>query len=520
MNVLVRTTSLSELCGTVSAQSGTNYADLNPSTHNSRSQNFQVLDYGTGSVLNTTPIPDNEDCTWRQITVSDSTDAGRRVKFAWNLTTTPDGTFTLSTVNGYVFSGSVSFYYLSTQTNAGGSILLVDNIQGGSSTITSGSFTSQTFDTGFSSPIVSVSISSTSNTEPITFVLRHSSFTSGGFSDLTTLQNTSTQSNRYLQYITTFTVGGGDNGALSSLNSASLQWTASSGTLKSQIHNFGSITSFGNFVVQDVLNSGNIAFSICSSTMSTMSPASACTAQTANTQISISTGTGGSGTYVQWYATFTVTATTQTPTLQSVTVQAYAGNHAVPMASTVWDNRYWLSLTTSTADSANDSVLVLNSQGHWADFDIHAGAFTQYKNSLYHADSTATGNIYLDNQAYADNGAAINAYVKTKDFSMGDLSRDHYLYGLYPSMDNGGNCDVTFQYTPDKSTSTYSLGTVSQSEFATQSSVRLPVPVDSTHQNFGRTFNFRVGTADAVCPWTFYGFRGIYRQRPIEGTAE
>ncbi len=507
---VLRSGPLAEACGTVSAQSGTGYLEENNSNTTSRSQAFNLLDANSGSTLYSSSIPDNEDCTWRQITISDSSDSRKRVRFNWTLTTSPDGPSSLTTVSSYIFSGSISFYYLATKTLGGGAVLMIDNIQNGSSTITSGSFTSRTFDTAFSSPAVQVSISSTSNTEPITFVLRHSSSSTGPFVDLTTSQNVGIVSNRYLQYISTFTVGGSDY-ALSALTGATFTWESSSGAFKSAIHNITSINSWGNFSVQEVLNGGNIAFSICSSTNSNMSFPASCTNQTANTQITLSTGT-----YVQWYATFTVTAATQAPTLQSGTVQWFAGSKPTPLASTVWDNRYWLSLTTNSVDTANDAVLVLNQNGVWSPYDIHAGAFTQYKNSLYHADSLASGNVYIDNQGFADNGSPINAFITTKNETLGDITADDYLYAIYPSATATGSCAMTVQYVVDSSSVTYSLGSPLLSEFNTLSAVRLPFPIDSTHQDFGQTVNFTIGTNDSSCAWQFLGLEGLYKSRPLQ----
>jgi hypothetical protein len=299
------------------------------------------------------------------------------------------------------------------------------------------------------------------------------------------------------------------NNSVATLKISTFGITASSGTFKSQIHSIGTMSSWGNFPVQESLNGGNIDFSVCSSTNSDMSAPTSCASQVPNSQISVSTGS-----YVQWYATFTVTSATSAPTLQSGTVQWFTGSAQVPMASTVWDNRYWLSLTTTTADSSNDAVLVLNKSGAWAPFDIHAGAFTQFKNSLYHADSQATGNIYLDNQGWADNGNPIRAYVHTKDLPLGDFSTDDYLFALYPTAMNSGPCNMSVNYDVDGNSTQYSLGNINLNEYASMTAVRLPFPVDSTHQDFGQSMSMTFGTNDASCGWQFLGLEGLYKSRP------
>jgi hypothetical protein len=303
-------------------------------------------------------------------------------------------------------------------------------------------------------------------------------------------------------------MSGGDS-PFSSLDSISFVTEPSSGAFKSQIHNVGPFTSWGNFSVQDILNGGNIAFSICSSTNSDMSAPVSCLNQVPNSQILSSTGS-----YVQWYATFTVTAATQTPTLQSGTVQWFTGNAQVPMASTVLDNRYWLSLTTTTADSANDAVLVLNKSGAWAPLDFHVGAFTQYKNSLYSADSRSTGNIYLHNQGYSENGSPMNVFVRTKEISMGDLDSDDYLESVYPAAENTGSCAMSVKYSADRS-APYTLGSPLLSEYSNIAAVRLPLPIDASHQNFAGSFDFTLGTNDASCDFQLFGLSGLYKSRPV-----
>jgi len=387
---------------------------------------------------------------------------------------------------------------------------------------TSGSITSRVFDSGVSTGTLLFNwgvfnTSETDNGNTITYQTQVATATTGPWDapvSVTPGSLIGSSNKRYIQYISSFNTT--NVPSLSPvLSSVTLNTTVienSSGVFKSPVHSFGSINSFGNFSVNQLLNNGSIAYSICASTTSNMSVDS-CQTININSPITLSTGTGGSGTYAQWYSTFSVTNATQTPTLQSGTIQVFSGNRAPPMSSTVWDNRYWLSFSSNPLDSFNDIVEVLNTRGAWAPMDIHAGAFTQTKNTLYHADSLSSGNIYLDNQSYADNGNPINVFVQTKDYSFGDLPADEYLYVLYPTVDNQGSCPVTFQYMPDLSGTNYSLGSPLESEFAALRSVRLPFPIDSSHQDFGQSMNFTIGTSDSQCPFQFYGFEGIYKER-------
>lgn len=498
---------------TTNPQSGSAFAVLGYN-NTSATLTAYILNAADNAILLTKTFSTGTDtsCAWVQDTLSSTGLIGKRIKIQFKVTASinPIST-TLTTNESYVLGGDVSFYREQWTNGAGAAAeIAIDNIQNGSSTITNGSFTSQAFYTAL--PYGYVYTAATWAVDDFTpsFVLQQSTSSLGKWSDVTTSTGVHVQVNdTYLRYLSTFTVTPtGD--ALSTLSSISLT-EISSGTYFSAVKNAPSLNSWGNFTANYTSVGGAHNFFIRSSTSPfyVLNSSPPWTSQTVNAVVA-----GSTGTYFQVIDSFTITSATDTIALNDFTVSWFEGTRAPPMASTVWDNRYWLSLTTTTADAANDAVLVLNSRGAWAIYDIHAGGFTQTRNALYHADSRATGNIYQDILGYSDNGSAINSYVRTKDYSLGDISRDHYLDSIYASADYLGACDVTFQYTPDKSTATFSLGTIPQTEFATVSSVRLPVPINTSYQNFGRTFNFTMGSNDALCPLQLYGLRGLYRDRP------
>ena len=394
----------------VSPQNGS-FMELNPCVCTA-----SLYTYPGNSLIVSASIPETQNSWTLNTLTSPGSNTGTQIyikfacSFSSNLQSSP---FTLDGTNVYFYSNKSSSNFN----------CFIDNIWNGQF------YDSVVFNTSLSTSTAQAQSSWATSNAP-SYVFQNAPTASGPWSTFATSTGTNSTVNQYLRYSSTYTFTNSDY-SLGSLSSQSLV-AASSGSFKSQIKNVGSINTWGNFSVQDILNDGNIVFSICSSTNSNMSAPLSCASQTPNSQITVSTGVTGTGIYTQWFATFTVTAATQTPTLQSGTVQWFTGSAQVPMASTVWDNRYWLSLTTTTADRANDAVLVLNSRGAWAPFDIHAGAFTQYKNSLYAADSLASGNIYLENQGFSDNGNAINAFIKTRELSMGDLASDDYLYAVYP----------------------------------------------------------------------------------------
>ncbi len=513
------------VCGS-GGQSGTQFAEtLNDgncggtcggscsnSSPNMSAFSFVLLD-ASGVGISTNTLSVSPGCGWTLYTLADASSAGRRVKYKW-FNTAAIGASQMTTKASYIFPGTVSFYYRCPDQSGLSRWCDVDNVQGGSSTITSGVFTSRVFDTGVSSSILKsqmVSISTVSNTEPITTVLQTSS-NGTTWVDATTSTGTPTTTNRYLRYISTFTIGPGDT-ALSTLNGVSLSYnfTQSSGAFKSQIHNVGAINSWGNFSASSILNNGTIAYSICSSTSSDMSGPKSCAVQPENSQISISTAT-----YVQYYATFTVTSDTQAPTLNDTTVGWFLGTRKPPMASMVYDNRYWLSITTNTSDSTNDATFVLSKGPLWSLFDIKAGAFTLWKNQPYFADANATGRTYQLEQGLNDAGSAINAFIRTKDFAPGGLIDDKYWDSIFVIADNRGAYTIDTSYYVDRVSTPFTLGTILQNETPGTLISRLNLPIDSTHQNFSKTISFKFSNATVDAPFLIYGGSLRYHVRPAQ----
>lgn len=478
---------------------------------------FEALD-PQNRIIQQVSVPANNDCTWRQLNVSSvylgSQQAGKRTTFRFHANNGSQDTY-LSTSDSYIWGGTISFWYKNLALASPGlSTFDFDNVQNGSSTITTGSFVSQVVDTGITKTQAQVTNFNTTVLDFSPTLVFQSSPDNSSWADLGTSSGTDYLANRYLRYLSTFTVNSGD--ALSSLNAVTFQWTASSGAFKSPIHMIPSINTFGNFPVTDSLNGGNISFSICSSTNSNMSVPLSCASQNPNAQITVSTGVTGDALYVNWFATFTVTGATQTPTLNSGTVQWFSGTKPVPMASAIFDTRYWLSLTTTTTDTANDAVLVYGKTGAWSLLSIHAGGFTQYKGSLYHSDSNPTGSVYIDNTGTTDNGSNINSYIITKDFKGEDLNADEYFNSAYMSMDPGNsNCTGTVYYFLDHNeASPFTLSTVQQSEFVNSIALKIPFSL-GTNQNFGHTIAFEYQENDA-CGLNLYGFSPYYFERPVQ----
>ena len=286
----------------------------------------------------------------------------------------------------------------------------------------------------------------------------------------------------------------------------------------SQIKTIGAaITTFGNFAASNDANGGTINWGICVSSNSNMNPR-VCTAQSANAQI-----TASANTYLTVTSTITKTdyTTNFVPGFLDFTVNWNEGLLRPRTASAVYDDRYWLGLTTTTADNFNDAVIVASMKEDGATplftmFDINAGAMTVFKNNLYHGDSNSTGKIYLDNQGYSDNGNAINAYITSKDYAIENIVDDKFFDSMYVEAEALGNYSLNSTYFVDRSTIPYALSTITQNEQSGFINQKIPMPIDSNHQVYAKTISLKFSNSNNNEPMNVYGAVVQYHLRPTQ----
>ncbi len=103
---------------------------------------------------------------------------------------------------------------------------------------------------------------------------------------------------------------------------------------------------------------------------------------------------------------------------------AYIGN----ISSIVFQNKAYISMTKGAGSTTNNRVYVMdfdldsvskNQKETWVPWSgLNAAQFSIFNGSLYYGTSTATGFLYKMNEGtYSDDGAAINSYFWTKEFS-------------------------------------------------------------------------------------------------------
>lgn len=388
--------------------------------------------------------------------------------------------------------------------------------------VTTGTYTTQTYNTGFSTPtwgdLNVVSLSSQAPNASLVFQTKVATSASGVFDAQVTNTNNwkiASGQKQYIVSVASFSVASTTNTppAFATLGLAA-ETTAYYITQCVQV---STPSSWGTLQV-DASNNGG-SFTFWTSTGATCGAAIASTAtwnaQSPNAQISVTTNT----TYIGERILFTVDTGTQVPTLNDITFNWNTGGNAPPVASAEYLDRYYLFYTTSTAAGAhNDHALVYDYNQKWTLLDdVNAYSATKYLNQLFLGDSNATGKIYQAETGQSDNGGAFTTSFRTGDLDFGEPAQRKILQWAYVLLDGPASGSQSIQlacnYQLDGSSTSYSLGQSDLREAPEQSGyyvAKMSVPVGSPAT--GHWINVGCSYSGTDGPLRVYGLKLVYQK--------
>lgn len=375
----------------------------------------------------------------------------------------------------------------------------------------SATYTSETFDTGFSTPIISVDISSgyigssaynndsqylkqVGTVYGSSLTLRYQTSSDGsswGTPVVFSPASAVTGTNRYFRYIADFSNAVGT----STVYVDTITFTVlSTGPYYSNVQYIGTaITSWrtGDFETTGV-PSGRVTFSYrtANSPFTVLSATPAWSGHTNHQTIA----TPSTGTYVQFRITSALTSSTETLSIQAADTNWREGD-APPAASLVHEHRYFLCVNVTSSSASNDTCEVLQRNNEWTrmtgksigamtifDFDPVAGS----------GDSDSTIWRIMRRGTYNFGGSAINSYWKTKDFSLDHVSYDKTLREIWLDAEREPGASVDIGYSVDRATATVSE-TVALDTQASYVNERVPFDMGFAR---GRYLRFKIFNTD------------------------
>lgn len=172
--------------------------------------------------------------------------------------------------------------------------------------------------------------------------------------------------------------------------------------------------------------------------------------------ITISTGT-----YVQYAVDPKITVSSQSVTLTSTNLGYVSGALSPRVASLTWDGHYLLSVSTNS-ETANHLTLMYQKNKKWTALEGQSyGAMTIYNNDPMAGSGDSSSKVWriLQNDVLSFDGAAINSWWTTKDYTLGAVNAHKVLNRLWINADSGGVGSLSIDWLPDRAGSWYSTST-------------------------------------------------------------
>ena len=362
---------------------------------------------------------------------------------------------------------------------------------GSSAAFTSpGTYTSPIFDTLFATPAAgpfTVSMTTVAGTS-IAYAVGSSTLPTGPFKNYTAIVPGGTVpfQDRYWQYMSTYTT---TVATQTPVEASVLMIAFSTGDYYSPVHFIGNkITSWKTIDFTDTQDPAWLLnFYVRSSTgsFSILSSTPAWTLQLNHQTITVSTGP-----YFQYRMEISsTTRSTQTASVGRSAVNWQEGT-SVPLASGWIDHRYFLCGMFSTSTVINDRCLVLMQNHKWSTWSGPApAAMTLFDNNLIVGSGNSDSSIWKIMQpgVYSDDGAAIDSYWVTKDFTWSNPYENKALTEIWTDAYQVAGGSMTVSYAANKSP-TWTDRTVNLDGTANYITKRIPIPAGNP---IGKFFRFK-----------------------------
>ncbi len=310
---------------------------------------------------------------------------------------------------------------------------------------------------------------------------------------------------RYIRYKASLTGNGLNTPQLDAVGITLTGALRPAATWYSPVQTASSLTSWDTFIANFQNNSGTNVFSIRSAT-NTFSIASS--TPTWSTITSGSIPTVSTGTFFQVRDIFTATSYSDNPKLDDVTVNWLEGLSADKVYATYFDDKIWWAVTAGTGVTTNNKILLydLLNEG-WLIYDLPVNGFLVRQNNLYFG-SSSSGNIYKFGSVDNDNGSAINAYWKSKDFFGGDPFSSQEIANVSVVAKSVANSSMTVTYATNGQTEgSYTMPLYNAVSAFTNKNKNMPAGTVAGE------FNVKFGNNAADQPFEVFGIQVGIREK-------
>ncbi len=386
----------------------------------------------------------------------------------------------------------------------------------------SGTFVSQKFDTTVSTPVpgqFNVTDSKPVGTS-LFYDVREASTTNGKWGSWTATSDTlrAPFTKRWQQYRARFDT------AFSAVTPLFYDATLSATTTGYFIHQgfatSADISSWGNFVANYVTAGlATVTFSL-----STGTNANQVTRSTAiwHSQINNSVIALDTATYVGVRTYIGPTSSTDTALLQDISIYWNEGAFRPAVATTIFDDRYYMSYTSSSISGRqNDFIGVFDSRNAPTFLTgMRCFSFGLYERKWYCGSATDNGYVYQLEVGEDDDGESYTSSFRTKSYAFGDQDAEKEFVKMYvslaPETDSILDVNISAYYRVDGSTSRISMGILNLGEDPTAGILMSKVPFPLSGNLSGRYADFEFVNVGKNQSWTIFGISIYFRTYEIK----
>lgn len=296
---------------------------------------------------------------------------------------------------------------------------------------------------------------------------------------------------QYLRYKASFTGSGMATPYMSSVTLHIGPRVYRTGAYTSQLITVGgNITNWGPVTIEEIVSGGTINYEFGSNASASTTTISNWTAITNGQTPTVSTNS-----YAAFRATFSASVSTADVRTSAFVTTWNEGSLIPEPIAHVYDRRYWLAYTTSTASSPFlDSVLVFQRNRSWTLFQgIYAAAFSFWRDALYFGNSVGNGYTYKYDVGNNDDGEFITSIIETKSYDMGRPHQDKSLRNLYVSY--AGSSEYTGTLGMSVGVDRMGLASIGSADLNEGTGLvraKFPLTLSSGIPQYGREIQFRL----------------------------
>jgi len=220
------------------------------------------------------------------------------------------------------------------------------------------------------------------------------------------------------------------------------------------------------------------------------------------------------GTWFKGKAVSSIKSSSETLTLNGITIYYNEGSTAKGSVACVYDNRYYWFAQAST-ETVNNMALVMDYDGAFSKFDdVPVRSCTIYNNQLYTGGSKNT-NIYVHDQGSDDDGNPFTASWTSKNYPLTNEELDKTVENVFVTLRKNATPVGVYVFGDDGPIYNWSINNAAST--SSQNYVTAKLDVTPEYGNIPSSYFNLNFSETSVLPWEIIGFKFYWSPQYLRG---